>query len=178
MPNLTAILSEVNQIGVVVNTRLFRRARISQEAQGCPVRKTSIIAEVDSGCTVHYALIMSLYQTVPLTLESWFNVSYSQNLRYLHWLHSVRPGLPNWRSRDGSLGWLQSWSNCLIAAYRRLCRLQAVRNCLSYRLFKHPGLPRCWNYTQYGSSILIKKFGEISLANVGFKPTLEKISSN
>jgi len=45
-------------------------------------------------------------------------------------------------------------SGCLISPHGRLCRLQALRNCLPYRFSEHPGLPGSRNNSQYGSSLL------------------------
>jgi hypothetical protein len=44
----------------------------------------------------------------------------------LYWVHPMRKSLSNRRFRNGSLGWLQSWSNRFCTTDRRLRWLQKM----------------------------------------------------
>ena len=78
----------------------------------------------------------------------------------------MRPGLSPRCAGDGTLGWLQSRSDCLFSSHRRLHWLQALRNCLSHWFLKRPRLSRGWNYPQYGSSLLKENKGlRVSIVN-------------
>jgi hypothetical protein len=77
-------------------------------------------------------------------------------------MHAVRSRMSHGRSRNGSLGRLQSRSDRLITSDRGLRWLQALRNGLPDGLPQHPGVPGRRNDPQHGSGVLkngsLKKF--------------------
>ncbi|CAE7825096.1 unnamed protein product [Symbiodinium necroappetens] len=64
-----------------------------------------------------------------------------EDLRHLHWLHSVRPCVPHRCAGDGPGHYQRSQAGGFVPASGGLRGLQALRDGLPHRLPEHPRVP-------------------------------------